>query len=214
MAFLKRNQKAVPKEGNDGEKEKRYTRRGPGGLIEQLADPRPQVRRFAVRDLSAFPEAVPALLSHLKTESERVVQEVVFTSLQAIGGDAVVEGLVPYLKSEDAALRNGVIEVLQGLPDAVSGLIHTLLHDDDSDTRIFAVDILRELAHPQINVWLEKILIEEQNVNVCAAAVDCLSEVGTPDLIPSLHALGERFADVPFISFAVQAAVERIGQSH
>ena len=47
-------------------------------------------------------------------------------------------------------------------------------------------------------------------VNVCAEALDALAEVGEPDVIPALETFADRFPDVAFIQFAVDAAVRRI----
>ncbi|MGN7614019.1 HEAT repeat domain-containing protein [Magnetococcales bacterium HHB-1] len=189
---------------------RRSTLRGPGGLLEQLTDPRPLARRWAVRDLSAFPEAVNALLAHLHSETDDSVREVILTSLLAIGGETVVIGLMPYLRSEDTFLRNGAIETLQGLPSAVSGHIEALLRDQDPDVRIFAVDILRELAHPEAPLWLEAVLDTEPEVNVCASVVDCLAEVGNLGSIPAIQSTLERFPEQPFLKFAADMAIKRI----
>lgn len=125
--------------------------------------------------------------------------------------DAVVCGLLPCLRSEDAALRNGVIEALQRMPDALVPHIRPLLEDEDSDVRIFAVNVLGALAHPQAPRWLEAVLRCDPHVNVCAAAVEGLAELGDAASVPALGALPARFPAEPFIAFAVQAALARIG---
>lgn len=184
--------------------------RGPGGLLAQLSDPNPTSRRWAVRDLTNFPEAVQPLLQRLREETDASVREVIFTTLRTIGGEAVVSGLIPCLKSEDASLRNSVVEVFQSLPDEVGQHLETLLQDANSDVRIFAVDILREIAHPNLLPWLQSILERETNVNVCAAAVDCLMEVGTPEQIPNLQHLRQRFPNEAFLAFVVDTTIRRI----
>jgi hypothetical protein len=57
------------------------------------------------------------------------------------------------------------------------------------------------------------VLEEESHVNVCAAAVDVLTDVGDEEAVPALLALKRRFADEPFMTFAVDMAVRRIGGS-
>jgi len=47
-------------------------------------------------------------------------------------------------------------------------------------------------------------------VNVCAAAVDVATENGTATLLPALAAARQRFADEPFLVFAVDIARARI----
>jgi hypothetical protein len=66
-------------------------------------------------------------------------------------------------------------------------------------------------VHPQAPRWLEAVLRSDPHVNVCAAAVEGLAEMGGPASRPALAALPERFPGEPFIAFAVQAALSRIG---
>jgi HEAT repeat protein len=85
-----------------------------------------------------------------------------------------------------------------------------MLADPDSDLRIFAINVLAALPHPDVPVWLRHVVASDPHVNVCAAALDALAEVGEPDAIPDLRALAERFSDVEFIRFAVDATIRRI----
>jgi HEAT repeat protein len=92
----------------------------------------------------------------------------------------------------------------------VAPQVEAMLGDPDSDVRIFAVNVLAALPHPMVPAWLRRVVTVDPHVNVCAAALDALAEVGEPEDIPALEALAERFADVAFIKFAVDAAVRRI----
>lgn len=210
MGLVKINSPNHPLEENDSPEDHRARFRGPGGLLEQLSDPRAVARRWAIRELAAFPESVNVLLAHLPMEPDNSVREVMLTTLMAIGGETVVKGLIAYLRSEDVFLRNGVVEVLQALPNELAVYMDWLLRDPDPDVRIFAVDILRELAHPEAPAWLEAILAQETEINVCGSVVDCLSEIGAPQSIPALQKLLIRFAGQPFLEFAVSMAIERI----
>jgi hypothetical protein len=54
-------------------------------------------------------------------------------------------------------------------------------------------------------------LIEhEPHPNVCAAAIEVLAEVGTPQAIPVLEKCSARFAATPFLPFAISMAIARI----
>ena len=112
---------------------------------------------------------------------------------------------------EDPNLRNGTIEVLAALPDAVAPHIEALLRDADSDVRIFTVNLLGDLPHPGVPQWLQQVLLNDPAVNVVGAALEVLTEVGTPDSLPALRAVAKRFAGEAFIGFAVSLAAERIG---
>jgi len=190
--------------------EHRHNKRDYDGLVEELGSSNPAERRWAARDLVDYPKAVEVLLATLPNEPEHPVREAIFDSLQHIGGETVVSGLIPLLRVEDAELRNGAIEVLQSMPEGVALHIIELLNDQDSDVRIFAVDILQVLAHPQTPEWLLSVLKDETHVNVVATAVDRLAEVGTLEMLPELEAIKQRFPEEAYIAFAVNTAIRRI----
>jgi hypothetical protein len=186
-------------------------------LVDALQAPQPGVRRAAARDLSAHAGAIPALCARLGIEPALSVRSVILTALiqlQSVAGPAapaIVAGLLPYLRSEDAGLRNAVIEALQDMPEAVAPFMADLLADGDSDVRILAVQILSVLPHADAPHWLARVIAADAHVNVCAAAVDCLAEVGDGRAVTALAALPARFPDEPFIAFAVATAIRRIG---
>lgn len=181
------------------------------GLIGQLSDPDPDARRWAARDLVQEADVVPALSARLLTEQHPAVREALFTALAAVGDRAVVQALLPLLRSDDAALRNGAIEVLTGLPSMVAPYIDAQLHDADPDVRLLAVNLLTDLPHEKAAHWASQVLHDDAHVNVVAAAIEVLAEIGAPEHLPVLAAAARKFADAPFIAFAVDVAVERIG---
>lgn len=207
MALIKKTQTAPPSEDN------RRAPRDRAGLLRQLEDESPDIRRWAALDLAAFPDTATTICAGLEQEIQPVVREAMFTTLIAIGGNAVVKSLIPLLHSEDVPLRNLVIEALQQLPDAVAPYMETMLQDSDPDYRIFAVNVLGNLRHPQAPSWLQMVVEHDLEINVCAAAVEVLAEIGTLESIAALNALPHRFGDDPFMCFCVQAAIHRI-QGH
>lgn len=185
--------------------------RDTAGLIEQLGDADPTARRWAARDLALHPEASASLCARLTEETDLSVRSALFASLSTMGGREVVETLIGLLRTEDAGLRNGAIEVLAGLPDAIAPRIEALLHDADSDVRIFTVNLLGELKHPRVPAWLTQVLLEDCAVNVVGAALEVLTEVATIESLPVLRATVSRFSDDAYIGFAAALAIERIG---
>jgi len=190
--------------------EAREYARDTDGLIAQLSDPDISVRRWAARDLAAHPGAAAALCKQLTLESDASVRAVLFSSAAQLGGSEVAKALMPLLRSEDVALRNGAVEVLSGLPDAVAPHIERLLQDADSDVRIFTVNLLGDLQHAQVPLWLAQVLLHEPAVNVVGAALEVLAEVGTTESLPALRSAALRFADDAYIGFAVDLAIARI----
>jgi len=157
------------------------------------------VRRAAVRLATRLGEA-EVLARHLEDESDTGLREAILTSLVRIGGVKAARPLIQMLSTEDALLRNALIETLQSMGEVVVSEIETLLDDENPD--------LRSQRVPDIAL---RVIASDPHVNVCAAAVDVLAEVGTPEMADELRAVASRFPDQPFFAFAVRAAIKRIG---
>ncbi|MCV2348327.1 HEAT repeat domain-containing protein [Paucibacter sp. Y2R2-4] len=181
-------------------------------MSRQLADENAEARRWAARDLLNCPNCSTDLLLRLNEESDGSVREVILTTLTRVGDALAVAGLVTCLRSEDVALRNEAIEAMKQLPDEVAPIMQDLLHDESSDMRIFAVNILESLRHPQVEAWLCEVIAHDAHVNVCGAAVDLLSELGSPAALQPLLQLKERFPDDPYIQFAADLAITRLNE--
>jgi HEAT repeat protein len=179
-------------------------------LEKNLNNPSAVTRRWAARDLVECPGSSAALVARLGTETEPSVREVILTTLTRLGDSTAVAGLVECMRSEDAALRNEAIEAMKLLPDAVAPIMRDLLNDANSDMRIFAVNILESLKHPDVELWLREVIERDPHVNVCATAVDLLGEVGSEGALASLRQLKTRFAGQTYIQFAADLAIKRI----
>ena len=179
-------------------------------LIAELENANPMVRRWAARDLTDSPVASSALVKRLQREEDVSVREVILTTLTSLGDDVAVEGLVECLRSEDVSLRNEAIEAMKQLPDKVAPIMRGLLSDADPDVRIFAVNILESLRHPEVESWLIEVIESDPQLNVSATAVDLLGEVGSTAAREPLLRLKARYADEPYIQFATDLALKRI----
>jgi HEAT repeat protein len=205
MAFIKN--KAPPRNPSEDE---RQIPRDFEGLVQELDNADSAARRWAARDLAEHRHASAALLSRLQRETEVSVREVILTALMRIADPAAIAGLVACLRSEDANLRNEAIEAMKTLPVEVAPIMRTLLIDQDPDVRIFAINILESLRHPDVETWLVDVIEHEPMVNVCGTAVDLLSEVGSSASYEPLKRLKARFAAEPYIQFAAALALKRI----
>jgi HEAT repeat protein len=179
-------------------------------LLADLASAEIGVRRSAALALGSYPEAAAALCTAVAAEEQAFVREAIFTALIQLGTKTVAQGLMPLLRSEDAGLRNGAIEALKTMPDTAASCVFESLKDGNRDVRIFGVDILGALASSDSPRWLIRVIEEETDVNVCAAAVDGLTECGNDEAVAPLRRLLERFPDQPFLEFSVQTALTRI----
>lgn len=203
---------ALPKQ------ERRHVPRDAATLLQELYVEQAPIRRWAARDLGDYPETAAQLLEALNRETEGSVREALFCSLEQIAHRVplseacatVTQGLIALLRSESAVLRNEAINVLQLLPDQVAPHLDRLLDDNDADVRIFALDIMRALPHPNAPRWVTRVLMQETHVNVLGAAVDRATELGTADMQPALERLLAR-PDLPaYLRFATRIALERI----
>lgn len=190
--------------------QRRQSERDCVSMLSQLQAADAVARRWAARDLVACPDSTGALLQRLRDEPVAAVREVIFTTLIRLADAQVVAGLVELLRCQCPALRNEAIEALKRLPEQVAPLIQSLLTDHDSDVRIFAVNILESLRHPQVEQWLCAVIEQDEHVNVCGTAVDLLGEVGSANALDSLLLLKQRFASQPYIQFAADLAIKRI----
>jgi len=205
MAFIRKSR--------DSEALVRDERRLPrdcAGLALELDSADAAARRWAARDLADCPDASSLLVARLQREDDVSVRELILSTLARLGDEVAVLGLVNCLRSESAALRNEAIECMKQLPDEVAPIMQCLLSDADADVRIFAVNVLESLCHPEVESWLIQVIESDAQVNVCATAVDLLGEVGSAAAREPLIRLKARFADEPYIQFAADLALKRL----
>jgi HEAT repeat protein len=150
------------------------------------------------------------LAAALERETVPRVREAIITTLIRIGDRTSAETLLPYLRAQDAGVRIAAIDALQAMPDATAPFMTTLLNDADSDVRILATELVRNMPVDTGTCLLAALLDRETHPNVCGAAVEVLTELGTPDALPSLQACAARFAGTPFLPFAISLAIARI----
>ncbi len=138
------------------------------------------------------------------------LRETAAIELARLGGEAVVDGLLPLLRSDDAAIRNIAIDILKELPDEVAPVMDNLIRESDPDVRIFLVNVLEELRHPRVEDWLIAVLDADDKANVVATAINLLNEIGTAAAEGVLLRAIDRFRDEPFIVFSAENALSRI----
>jgi HEAT repeat protein len=179
-------------------------------VLKSLSSPDPERRWAAARDAATLVGADVALGAALRSESDVRVREAMLTSLARIGTPQAIESIVALLRSDDANLRTGALDALRIMVAQVPELLPRLLSDADVDVRILCCDLARSLAGPEATRLMCDVLDKEDAVNVCAAAVDVLAEVGGIDALPSLRNCASRFRDSPFLAFAIKVVIDRL----
>lgn len=124
--------------------------------------------------------------------------------------EAPIEKIMELLKLKNAYVRNLGISVLQDYGEAIKYYIVKFLIGDDKDLRIFAVNVLGDVNFSESRDMLIELLETETDVNVAMTAVDYMAEIGEYQDIEQLEKLKERFAEEPYVSFAIDRAIECI----
>lgn len=182
----------------------------PAEVLSGLNSASAEERWAAARAAAELPDAAAALAAALPGEPDLRVREAMFTSLARIGTRDSVARILPLLRSDDSALRTGALDALRSSQVAAPEFLPQLLSDPDVDVRILSCELARNLPDEEASRSLCALLANEREINVCAAAIEVLAEVGDESALPTLARCAERFAQVPFLSFAIQLATDRI----
>ena len=180
------------------------------GILKALESGNADERWAAARASVDVAGATAALAAALPKESDGRVREAMFTSLARIGTSESADEVLALLRSDNANLRTGALDALHIMIDAVRELLPRLLSDPDVDVRILSCELARRLPSDEATSLLCSLLDREQEMNVCAAAIDVLAEVGSPAALPALATCGQKFRNAPFLEFAIKVATDRI----
>ena len=179
-------------------------------LAAELEDADVTARRHAAQKIVTCQDGATVLIGRLQREENTAVREAILNSLLRLRDPSIISGLADCLRSENVALRNDVIEVFKQLGSQAEPVLRALLADTDPDVRIFAVNILISERYSDAEQWAIEVIERDAHVNVCAAAVDLLCEVGTEASIDPLLRLKTRFVHEAYIQFAINLALKRI----
>ncbi|OBS50773.1 hypothetical protein A8B73_20020 [Methylosinus sp. 3S-1] len=182
-----------------------------GELIRLIQKGAIAQRLDAAHSLVAFGEvAAEALCAALLNEADDALRDAIAVSLARVGGRNVVIGVAPMLRSDDPAIRNIAVDILKELPHDVAPLMETLLADPDADVRILLVNVLGSLRHAKVEQWLIGVVDRDEHVNVVAAAIEALVEIGGAGARGALSRAADRFSHEPFIVFSAESALHHI----
>ncbi len=170
----------------------------------------PQQRRDALRASVGDAAALPAVIARLPLEQDPHVRSVLISTLVESQSDDAAQALAALLSVEDVALRNLAITALAEMPTAAMKLLPGLLDNADADVRIFATSVLGAIGGPRAAELLAWLLGHDPHVNVIDAAINGLVETGSREHIKALQAARRRFADDPYVGFAVKAAISAL----
>ena len=154
-------------------------------------------------------EAVELLAELLQT-NHLGIQEAADSSLRKIGGKATVRAVLPYLRSDEAPVRNLAMDILREVGSQDLTSLIALIHDGDADIRIFAADILGSTDNVLAVEPLCDALLRDPEVNVRYQAAVSLGELGKPEASPCLN---KAINDEEWVQYSVIEALTKIGHS-
>lgn len=179
-------------------------------VLRMLAAGDDEERWSAARAAADLPDSVAALGEALSRETVPRVREAIFTSLARIATPQSVEAVLGLLRSDDARVRTEACDALAAMKDAAWPYLAALLRDHDSDVRVLACGLVRNMPSESSVPLFCELLEAELEPNVCGEAIDALAEIGGPEALPALARCRERFRATPFIVFAIKIAADRI----
>lgn len=185
-------------------------------LIDLMKSGRNESERIAASlDLGDFKskEVVEALAEQLWMETSRAVQEAIVSSLTKIGNEDVAEAAAKLLESDDAYIRNVGVEILATIGNSALGVLEKMIMHPDKDVRQQVVNAIGEGHLKEAAMILRKVIDEDEEENVVAAAVEYLGEIGgnEEDREAIMQALN-RFSS-PFFRYAAEVALKKLGGS-
>lgn len=182
-------------------------------LEEQLKNGRNKDDRIrAALDLAKIKtkEAVDILADQLFVEEDKAVQEAIVTSLINIGDEYVARRAAEFLESEDAYIRNAGVEILSTIGENAIEVLHELIHHHDKDVRILAINALGENHIKDAVRFLRQIILEDDDENVVAAAIEYVSELGFEKIDKeTIMRASKRFSS-PFFQYVVKTAINKM----
>lgn len=153
---------------------------------------------------------VEALIRQLEVETSRAVQEAIVSSLIKIRDRCVAESAAELLKNEDAYIRNTGVEILALIGDSALDVIEKMIKHPDKDVRQQVVNALGEGRLKKAPMILRKVIEEDENENVVAAAIEYLGEVGCGKEDREIIMRAAKRFSSPFFDYTVKAAIMKL----
>jgi HEAT repeat protein len=122
----------------------------------------------------------------------------------------VAESAAELLKNEDAYIRNTGVEILALIGDSALDVIEKMIKHPDKDVRQQVVNALGEGRLKKAPMILRKVIEEDENENVVAAAIEYLGEVGCGKEDREIIMRAAKRFSSPFFDYTVKAAIMKL----
>ena len=178
-------------------------------LLDQLKNTDPNLRRKAVRNLTAYPEnkdVVTALCEALG-DPNKGVQNITIEALSSMPHENVVLGLINVVKSPDLNTRNAGMTILRNLGSmAIAPIVTALNASTDVDEIIQLLVILGDIkSHLATDTVIK--YIEHPDDNVKTTAVESLGKIQDPKAVKVLL---ETYKNTDILKYSIVEALGNI----
>jgi HEAT repeat protein len=170
-------------------------------------------RIYAAEDIGYANQAdgVGPLLAALGAETSRAVREAIFGALLQIENDAVIEGMIGFLDSEDSFLRNEAVDLLRARLVQALPYLERAFRGGSHDRRKFVVDVIARLGSPEA-ASLYQAALNDSDLNVVITAVESIGNARQDQFRKHIEALISP-ATHPMLLAACLEALTQIGDS-
>jgi HEAT repeat protein len=143
--------------------------------IDKLTSEDEADRIYAAEDIGYAnrPEGVMPLLARLPMETSRAAREAMFSALNQIEDDSVIEGAIGLLDSEDSFLRNQSVVILRSRGSRAVPFLERAFREGDQDRRKFVLDVLARLGDTDASA-IYALALTDDDINVRITAVETL----------------------------------------
>jgi len=143
--------------------------------IERLAGEDEAGRIYAAEDIGYANDAagVGPLIARLPEEPSRAVRESIFAALLQIENDAVIEGALGLLDSDDSFLRNQAVDLLRAREDKAIPYLYRAFREGGRDRRKFVIDVLAGMSYPKA-FEIYQLALHDPDPNVVITTVENL----------------------------------------
>ncbi len=147
-----------------------------------------ETRRRVIQNLRgmALRDVCTLLFLAMGDESWRVRKEAVEVFVSSDPEASAIDNLLELLRIEDnAGMRNSAAEAVSRLGNRVAAHLVRLMRDADADVRKFVIDAMGSINS---QVFVQPLLsaLQDQDVNVAAAAAEHLGNLGDVRVVPDL----------------------------
>lgn len=158
-------------------------------IVKRLNSEDPFERRTAAEDLmnAEIPNDLAKMLASRLTDDDPGVRDAVGTTLTFNENPMIPEFVVPFISSDDIAVRNLAGDILNKRGDGSIEAMVAYLDSGDDDDKKFIIDILALIGNDSPKEKILTILKETANDNVILACIEALGSMrvdeATDDLI-------------------------------